>query len=336
MELKHSNAAKEVHQLAATELIRLGTLNDPARNLNAAIECFLTYCEAKNLSENTLAYYGYRLATFRRYVEQQDSGLATVEITRRLIRDFVRSEIEACSASTANHSVTTLRAFFGFLTSDGYLADNPMTGVEKVRQKRALINTFTTEQIEALLASCDKDFLGVRDNALILMLFDTGLRVSELCGLRLGDISWSDQQVLVLGKGNRERRVGFEQAARQALAQYVARRGELKTDVVFVTCFGDPLNRHRAAEIVKKRCEMAGVSGVRCSPHTIRHTFAVSYLRDGGDLFSLQKILGHSSLDMTKRYCELSQTDVIERHRLHSPRDRLKLAEPASRRKKIV
>jgi integrase/recombinase XerD len=321
--------------MAVGELIRLGALNDPTRNLSAAIECFLTYCRAKNLSENTLVYYGYRLEAFRRYVEQQDSGLATAEITRPFIRDFVRSEIEARSPSTANHSVTALRAFFGFLAREGFLTDNPMIGVEKVRQKRALISTFATEQIEAMLASCGKDFLGVRDKALILMLFDMGLRVSELCGLKLADVSWSDQQVLVLGKGNRERTVGFGQASRQALAQYVARRGELKTDAAFVTCFGDPLNRHRAAEIVRKRCKMAGVTGLRCSPHTIRHTFAVSYLRGGGDLFSLQKILGHSDLTMTRRYCELSQTDVIERHRLHSPGDKLKLAEQASRRRRI-
>jgi len=278
--------------MAIGQLVRLGWLTDPAHDLNAAIECFLTYCQAKNLSPNTVQYYAYRLGSFRRYVEEHASSSATSEITRQVIRDFVTAEIENCSPSTANHSVTTLRAFFGFLVREGYLVESPMVGVEKVRQKRTLINTFATEQIEAILASCGKDFVGVRDKAVILMLFDTGLRVSELCGLTLADVSWTDQQLLVLGKGNVERRVGFGQAARQALAQYTARRGELETDAVFVTCCGEPLNRHRAAEIVKKRCKMAGIAGLRCSPHTLRHTFAVTYLRDGGDLFSLQKILG--------------------------------------------
>ena len=92
--------------------------------------------------------------------------MATIEITRQIIRDFVTAQIEKCSPSTANHSVTTLRVFFAFLVREGFLIVNPMDGVEKVRQKRALIKIFTTAQIEMIIATCGRDFLGVRDGTI--------------------------------------------------------------------------------------------------------------------------------------------------------------------------
>ena len=104
---------------------------------------------------------------------------------------------------------------------------------------------------------------------------------------------------------------------------------------MFVTCYGDPLDRFRTLDAVKARCKAAGVVGVRCSPHTFRHTFAVQFLRNGGDVFSLQRLLGHSDLTMTRLYAELSQTDVTEKHRLYSPADRLRPAGPNRGRTRI-
>lgn len=319
------------------QTMRVGALTDPAKNLGAAIEHFLTYCQAKNLSGNTLIYYRQRLEAFRSFVESQGLDAETSAVSRTLIRNFVRSELDANSPSTANHAITALRAFFGFLMREGYLPENPMVGVEKVKTKRPLIEAFTPEQIKAVLATCRNDFLGIRDRAVILTLFDAGLRVSELCNLHLDDVSLHEARLKVLGKGNRERVVAFGQATKQALAQYRARRGELDSKAFFVSQYGRPLDRFRIAKMIKSRCRKAGVTGVRCSPHTLRHTFAISYLRNGGDLFSLQKLLGHSSLDMTRRYTEVSQTDALERHRLCSPADRLNLPErDKGRRRRLV
>ena len=106
-------------------------------------------------------------------------------------------------------------------------------------------------------------------------------------------------------------------------------------NALFVTCYGDPLDRYRVARIVGSRCTQASITGVRCSPHTFRHTFAVTYLRNGGDVFSLQKLLGHSDLMMTRRYAELSQTDVQEKHRLYSPADRLESPKNGQGRKRL-
>ena len=318
------------------QLLRIGSVANLADSLTAAIDGFLVFCRSKNLSPNTLIYYQYRLRAFQSYLDQNGTSCAPREVTPRVIREFINDEIERHSASTANHSVTTLRALFSFLVSDGFLATSPMAGVKKVRCRKALIETFTPEQIEAIIATCDKSFTGVRDRAIVLTLFDTGLRASELCGLTLDDVSWREQTMVVVGKGDCERVVSFGKVARQVLALYIARRGELETNAFFVTQFGDPIDRYRLSDIIGSRCRQADVAGIRCSPHTLRHTFAVTYLRNGGDVFSLQKLLGHADLAMTKCYCQLSQTDALDKHRAHSPGDTLRIAKPRSGRKRIV
>lgn len=309
--------------MAKSQVVRIDSFVSPAEDMTAAVQSFLSYCRAKNLSPNTLAYYNYRLKSFLQYLDEQKSDTAPSDITPQLIRAFVTSENTIHSASTANHSITALKAFFRYLALDGFIDTDPMASVQKIRQRREIIQTFSTDQIQAIFKTCQNDFQGIRDRAIIMTLFDCGLRASELCGLSTRDISWGEHTLLVLGKGDKQRVVPFGQATRQAIAQYASRRGQLETDALFVTCYGDPLNRFRLNEIIVRRCKSAGIDGVRCSPHTFRHTFAVSYLRAGGDVFSLQKILGHSDLTMTRRYAELSETDVQDKHRMFSPGDRL-------------
>lgn len=309
--------------MARSQVVRIDKYISPALDLECAITGFFNYCRARNLSPNTILYYQYRLGAFKRYTDAKHPGAAPKDITAPIVRDFISSESNQHSVTTANHSVTALNSFFNYLIKDGFLESNPVEGVDKLRSRKKVIETFSKEQIQSILKVCGKDFAGVRDTAILMVLFDCGLRASELCGLTVHDISWGDQTLLVLGKGDKERSVPFGQATKRALTQYLARRGELEADAFFVTCYGDPMTRFRLAEMVVQRCKKAGVQGLRCSPHTFRHTFAVSYLRAGGDVFSLQKILGHSDLTMTRRYAELSQTDVQDKHRMFSPGDRL-------------
>jgi integrase/recombinase XerD len=310
-------------------------LKDPARSIVAATEYFLGYCRASNLSPNTIGYYQYRLRAFSRYLDDNAPGVGPRDVTRQMIREFVNWELQHASPSTVNHSITTLRAFFNLLAADGLILESPLTGLKKVKQPRRLIQTFSPEQVEALLATCGTNFAGVRDKAMLLLLYDCGPRASELTGLRLEDVNWSERTINLVGKGDKERIIPFGETARRALAVYLARRPELGNDFLFVSCFGEPIDRHRLLAMIKERCAAAKISGPRCSPHTLRHSFAINYLRGGGDLFSLQKILGHTDLSMTRRYAELSTTDVREKHRAHSPADRLKPAEPSKGRKRI-
>ena len=273
----------------------------------AAISAFFSYCNSKNLSENTIIYYGYRLKSFKKYLEKNFPSIIPSEMTSPIIRNYIAYESKQNSPSTANHSIITLRAFFNYLVKDELLERSPMSGVEKVRNKKAVI----------------------------LILLDCGLRASEACDLMLKNVSWDGQTMLVHGKGDKERIVPFGQTTRSALTQYCVRRGDLEAEQLFVSCYGEPIDRRFLGEMIKERCKEAGIDGIRCSPHTLRHTFAVQYLRNGGDAFSLQKLLGHSDLTMTRRYVELSETDVLEKHRAYSPADKLQMDNEKVGRKRL-
>ena len=303
---------------------RLSLLTKPAPQeaLQEAVDSFLRRGQARNLSASTLRFYRDRLGAFTRYLDSHGLRLAPEQVTAQVVRDFLTAEAERVTAATASHSRAALSAFFRFLVSDEVIAYDPMTKVEKVRLPRRVIPTLSQEEIERMLATCSpRTFNGARLKAVILTLVDCGLRVSELCGLDLGDVAWEAQTLQVMGKGSKERVVPFGEAARQALLCYLARRGEVAgQSALFLTCYGERLNRVEAHRLLRECGERAGVSGVH--PHRFRHTCAVMFLRGGGDAFTLQKLLGHSSLDMTRRYCELSAADVVAKHRAASPGDR--------------
>lgn len=164
------------------QVLRIDALKDPAKNMAAATEYFLGYCCSRNLSENSITYYRNRLASFASYIEDNAPGIGPKDITRQTVREFMNSELERVSPATVNHSVTALRAFFNLLENDGLIERNPLAGIKKVHQKRPLIETFTQEQVEAVLATCGTNFAGVRDRAMMLLLYDSGVRASEpLC-----------------------------------------------------------------------------------------------------------------------------------------------------------
>ena len=289
-------------------------------DLGTAVDAFLRYCRAKNLSENTIVYYTLRLASFRRFADSHGACLESVD--REIVRDFLVEERERNSARTANHSLLALRVFGGFLANEGFVDQNPFLGLDRLKSRKTLIQTLSKDQIEALLATCSKTYCGIRDRTIILCLLDTGLRVSELVNLSFQDIDLVDRTLLVVGKGDRERRVPFASAVKQALNVYLLRRGELpEQDRVFVTQYGEPMTRLCCLQMFQRRAKEAGISGVRVSPHTFRHTFAKQWLLNGGDVFSLQKILGHSSMDMVRQYVNLAQAEVQTVHARFSPAD---------------
>lgn len=163
----------------------------------------------------------------------------------------------------------------------------------------------------------------MRDRAIVLLLLDTGLRVSELAGLRGCDLR-PDGSVKVTGKGVLERIVPVGIAARQALLRYLraGQRLEPEEPILRAERGGQPLDAKGIQSIFKRLKTRAGIPG-RCSPHLLRHTFARAYLVNGGDAFSLQRMLGHATLDMVKRYVALADADLVARHRDASPADRL-------------
>ena len=232
------------------------------------------------------------------------------------------------SGHTVNCYLRSIRAFFPWLVSEGVIAENPFDKVKIPRSPRKVISTFSEHQILQLLKAIDiSSAEGHRDYAIILTLLDTGLRVSELCSLRLSDLWLEDGILKVMGKGNKERLIPIGKLVQRILWRYITwHRPEPaipNSDFLFLTNDGRPLSKDRVEKIMARFGKKAGLKGVRCSPHTLRHTAAITFLRNGGDVFSLQRMLGHSSLEMTRRYCEVADTDLKKAHITASPVDNL-------------
>jgi len=295
--------------------------------LTTAIDAFFNRCEAQNLAKNTISFYHFRFLAFRKYLVGKGIDVPVEGITPRIIRDFIADERARVSEVTAQKSFIALRALFNFLVDEGDLSVNPMANIKTPRVKKKIVPTFTPAQIKMMLQACGKGFVGFRNRAIIWVLYDCGPRVSELCGIDSGDINWSKQTIQITGKGNKERIIPFGHGTKKALQAYIAARASVTTlQALFVTREGAAMDRQGIDRTVKACGEDAGITGVRVSPHTFRHSFAVNYIRNGGDVFSLQKILGHSSLEMTRRYTELAQSDVLAKHQLFSPGDSLEAA----------
>jgi len=322
--------------MANSNVILLPQVGKIANSFEAAIEAFMTHCKSRNLSRRTLEYYQTRLRVFSRWLAENYPGIAPTDVTEDILRRFIISEGERCGAAMAEHAHKSVKPLFAFLARDGVIQANPMARIPLPKTTPPVIKAFSVEQVDAVLETCKQDFLGVRDRAIILTLLDCALRASELCNLELDDVDWTEQTLTVReGKGGKSRIVPFSQTVRAALMAYTARRGQLETRALFVTTLATPLSRYHLRTIIKKRCEAAGISGLRCSPHDLRHTAALHFLRNGGDPLALQRLLGHADLTMTRRYCALTDNDLKEKHRQCSPADRLKAAKAKQGRRRL-
>lgn len=218
-----------------------------------------------------------------------------------------------------------LRTFFGWLVQEGILEASPMDVIAAPIARADQVQPFNERQISALMAAAQKTNHPKRDSAILCFLFDTGLRASELCGLKMSDIDMTARKCLVLGKGNKHRAVFFGRQTAKTLWNYLREDEREPNSPVFLSDrgmrAGEPLTRSGLFQLIERLGAASHIEAVRCSPHTFRHTFAVTFLRNGGNVFTLQQILGHTSLQMTNRYVAVSQGDVERQQRQFSPVD---------------
>ncbi len=218
-----------------------------------------------------------------------------------------------------------LRTFFSWLVAEGELEASPMERIPPPIFRSDQIEPFSREQIEAMLRACRNGRHAQRDEALILFLLDTGVRASELCSINFEDIDLLAYRVTVLGKGNKRRVLYFSKPTAKALWGYLRGNERDEDDgPLFVSERGDRLTRSGVQQLIERLGKIAKIRQTRCSPHTFRHTFAVEFLRAGGNTFSLQTMLGHTNLAMTMRYVHLAQADIEGQHRQFSPVERLR------------
>lgn len=241
---------------------------------------------------------------------------------------FTMPQRRGLSGSTVNGYLRAIRAFWSWLVREEFIAASPFNRVRVPKPPTKVIATFSEKQLKAILKTINTSTAaGFRDLTMILMLLDTGLRASELTGLTTSNVNLEEGMVKVFGKGRKERTVPIGAKVQKTLWKYVQKYRPQPASPLCSTLFliasGKPLTTDRLRSMVNKYARRAGIEGVRCSPHTFRHTFAISYLRNGGDVFSLQRILGHSSLEIVRIYVNLADADIKECHRRFSPADNM-------------
>ncbi|NCX73376.1 MAG: site-specific tyrosine recombinase XerD, partial [Betaproteobacteria bacterium] len=228
-------------------------------------------------------------------------------------------------ASSANRRLSCLRRYYGWLMQRGLRKDDPSAGIRSARQSPRFPKTLAEEQVEALLTAPDTaGLLGLRDRAMLETLYATGLRVSELVGLRVSEVSMRDAVLRVIGKGNKQRLVPLGEEALHWVQQWLADgRSRLlagkSSDVLFPTAKGEPMSRQRFWVLIKQYAIRAGIQAA-LSPHGLRHAFATHLLNHGADLRVVQLLLGHADITTTQIYTHVARERLRQLHAQHHPR----------------
>ena len=316
--------------------------------LPEAIEYFKICKLADGYSPSTMEVYGWALSRFSAFVENKPPDEITLDQLRRFML-YMRNEYQPnrsggstapLSASSLENIWKALRSFFGWAEEELGI-ERPDLRLAKPRNPPAEVNAFTHQEIQVLVAACDRTALssgrrqpftmrrptGARDKAIVLTLLDTGLRAGELARLKVDNVQLKSGKVYIepwgSGRKTRSRLVYLGRSSTRAVYRYLTVRREHQCSNLFLTKDENPMNRNTIRHLLNALGRRAGVSKVH--PHRFRHTFAIQYLRNGGDVFTLQRLLGHSTLEMVRRYLQLADRDAAEAHRSASPVDRWKL-----------
>ena len=303
--------------------------------------------EAYNRSEGkspaTIFWYSRVLTYFSKYLDKSNLPSTLGTLDSHTVREFIlylqtkrkwdgHPYVPSPGGNLAAISVQTyvraLKAFFSWLHREGYTEHNILADLRPPKAPQKLVKVLADEEIRRILASLDRDTAtGCRNTAMIITLLDTGLRLSELTNLKMADAHIDEGYLKVMGKGSKERIVPIGGLAQKVLLRYIHHfRPEplnIVEDTLLLTLEGRQLTGNAVKEIIERISKKSGVA--RLHPHLCRHTFATNYLINGGDVFSLQQILGHSSLEMVRRYVTLASSQVRVQHRKFSPMDRMNL-----------
>lgn len=308
------------------------------------VDGFLLEAQARRLSPHTIADYSNSFGKLLRFLGA-DLPLSAISVgqVRAFMADLAMPRPPAgiaprppqpLSSKTMLNIHTGLSALWSWAVREGLTDRHVLHEIPRPRAEVRAIAPFSQVDVKALLGVCERTrpyrlpgkricdnprVTGVRDRGIILLLLDTGMRASELCDLHLRQLDLRNRQVTVFGKGSKERRLPISPQTSRVLWKYVAteRKDALANEEVFVTHDGAPLTRGALLKVLTRLGERAGVANVH--PHRFRHTFAIEYLRNGGNTLALQASLGHSTLEMVRIYAQIAQTDLDRGHEVASP-----------------
>lgn len=284
----------------------------------------------RNLAKNTIESYSIDINRYVNFLkEQKVSKPENIKIS--LLYDFIDilNEIPLAAASISRN-FSSIRMFHEFMMNEGYVKKDITENIISPKIPKRLPKVLSINEIEKILNVIDiTKILGIRDRAMLELLYACGLRISELLKLRLSSIFFDEEIIRVFGKGNKERIIPFGNEARKWLKKYINYiRPELKKknilkaeDFIFLNARGGPLSRMGVWKIIQQHVKSAGIYK-KVSPHTFRHSFATHLLEGGADLRAVQEMLGHSDISTTQIYTHLDRDYLKEIHKTFHPRER--------------
>ena len=278
------------------------------------------------LAASSLASYRRDLTAWSAWLERQ-AHKRLLAAERTDVEAFLAAQFQSkAKIASINRRLSTLRRFYRLHAAQATMAADPTLRVKSPKLPRSLPRNLSEDQVAALLSAPDTETpLGLRDRAMLETLYATGLRVSELVGLKLSQVSLDMGVVRVLGKGNKERLVPLGEEAIDWLKRYctTARTelgGDAKAEAVFVTARRGPMTRQAFWQLIKRHAATAGIARAALSPHTLRHAFATHLLNHGADLRVVQLLLGHSDITTTTIYTHVARERLKQLHHRHHPR----------------
>ncbi len=301
-----------------------------------ALTGYELYARARHLSPNTIHDYQNAYRRFQNWLGDQDPNIS--EITCETISEFM-SEQDGVSNKTLLNYHVSLSALWAWALSENLVTQNILHLVPRPKPEKRSVVPFEEGEIKAMLNALGRSKPyhrpgcrtsdhalpnAERNRAVILLLVDTGIRASELCNAKIHSINLRNRNLQVFGKGAVERTLPFCPTTGKAIWHYLTSRpNAVLSDPLFVNSMNRPLDRTQLFHLLQTIAERAQVQN--CNVHRFRHTFAINYLRNGGNPYSLQIMLGHSSMDMVKRYLKIADADLARFHRLASPVDNWRL-----------
>lgn len=289
-------------------------------NVDFEVKEFLEYLKKeKRYSSHTLRSYKVDLSQFQEFLSDRKGKKTIRTVKGEDVRDFVGYLLRyGYSEKSTQRKLAALKSFFRYLKREKKITQNPTLTIRAPTPERRLPKFLTIRQIEKALEIPGEDVFTLRDRAILELLYASGLRVSELVKLKLGDIDFQANLIRVEGKGGKERIVPFGRYAREALFKYLNKRKE-KREEVFLNRQGKPLTSRSIQRIVNK-CLMKVSDAAGINPHILRHSFATHLLERGCDLRAVQELLGHSSLATTQIYTHLTIGELKAIHKKAHPR----------------
>ncbi len=305
-------------------------------DLGSFISVYEKFAIAENKSPRTIESVKYANTKFNDFLGGcTDIEAVQAEDLRKYIRHLQQQPkwaghptIKQDHANLSNNAIASyvrsIRSLWSWLKREKFINDNPLEQVKPPKTTERIVEPLTPADVSKLLKAIPrKEYTGYRDSCVIITMYGTGIRVSEVVELYKDNINFDSGQIRVIGKGKKERSVFMSASVYKPLYKYNSQqRPDVPSNYFFVHKDGRPLTRFYFEHRMHSYVEKSGITKV-CTPHILRYSFAIQFLRNGGDIFTLQQILGHSTLEMTRRYLKIANSDVEAKMKEYSPAEQL-------------